>query len=356
MEQNKKTSRKTYMDVVRILAICGVIYIHSGDMGYSLYASTDNTALRYIYYWFAVISEVSVPLFFMVSGALLLGKEESFENIVKKRCSRIIIVLLVASLCHYLYNGRHDNTYQITMTGYFKGLLNNGFTGSLWFLYAYLLYLLILPFLRMLVRQMKGKHFVYLFGLCILFKGVIQVMLQCYGLELEIDIYEAPFFDKIFIYPIMGYYIENVVGDNYNRIHYIWGNLLLLIATSNIVAYLSMRRNFTSANFTRYDKGLFNSMLTAVIAVSIYALIRHIVQEISISANVKKILKVLGTNTFGVYLLERFVRENILGIYFWTERYLTRIGAAFILTIATFLICEGITFLLKKIPIIRELI
>lgn len=346
--------RKTYMDVIRIIAVCGVIYIHSGDLGYSLYATTENVFLKNIYYLFAVVSEISVPLFFMISGALLLGKEESIEEVVKKRCFRIVVVLLVASLCHYLYNAMIGYSNQVTLLGYLKGLLNNGFTGSLWFLYAYLMYLLILPFLRMLVSQMKGKHYIYLLVVCVIFKGIINAMLQCMGLELAIDIYESPIFDKIFIYPLMGYYIENIVGNDYDKRKYVWGNILLFIGSSAIVTCLSIQRNLSSDNFTKYDKGLFNSMFTAVIAVSVYALIRHIVQNVTISIKMRKILKVLGTNTFGVYLLERFVRENILVIYFGAARYITRIGAVFVLILVTFLICEGITTILRKIPVIQK--
>lgn len=344
------------MDIIRILAVCGVIYIHTGDLGYTLYASTDNAILRYIYYVLAVISEISVPLFFMVSGALLLGKEEKFEDILKKRCLRIVIVLLVASLCQYAYNVWVGMVDVLTLAGYLKGLLNNGFTASLWFLYSYLMYLLILPFLRMLVKQMQGKHYIYLMVLCVIFKGITNILLQCTGLDLALDIYESPTFSKIFIYPLMGYYLENVLGDTYDKKKYVWGNASLFVVTSLLVAYLSMNRHVSTENFTKYDKGLFGSMLTAVIAVSAYALIRHIVKNITISVKAQKILQVMGANTFGVYLLERFVRENILDIYFWSEKYLTRIGAALVLVISTFLVCEVITAILKKVPLVKRVI
>lgn len=356
MQQQKILTRNTYMDVIRILAAFGVIYIHSGDMGYNLYASTENIVLRFIYYLFAVMTEISVPLFFMVSGALLLKKDEAITDIIKNRCLRIVVVLLVASLCHYVYNSWVGIGDQVTIAGYLKGLLNNGFTGSLWFLYAYLMYLLILPFLRMLVRQMTSGQYIYLFVLCLIFKGVTEVLLQWSGSTLEIDIYESPVFDKIFIYPMMGYYIENVVGDNYDKKKYVVGNLLIAIVTSLFVTWMSMNRNMARGEFTVYDKGLFKSMLTAAIAVAVYALVRHVVCEMKISERMQRFLKVLGTNTFGVYLLERFVRENILFVYFSTEKYVTRIGAALILVLFTFIICEGITVILKKIPIVKKFI
>ncbi len=352
---NIEKKRLVYMDVIRILAVCGVIYIHTGDMGYSLYATTESIVLKFIYYLFAVISEISVPLFFMVSGALLLGKEERFEDILKKRCLRIVMVLLVASLCQYAYNVWVGKVDAMTLAGYLKGILNNGFTESLWFLYSYLMYLLILPFLRMLVRQMRGKHYIYLMVLCVIFKGMTNILLQYADLELTLDIYESPTFSKIFIYPLMGYYLENVLGDAYDK-KYIWGNMFLFGVTSLMVAYLSMNRSASIENFTKYDKGLFGSMLTAVIAVSAYALIRHIVKNITMSVKVQKIIQVMGANTFGVYLLERFVRENILDIYFWSEKYLTRIGAALVLVVSTFVVCEFITAILKKVPFVKRVI
>ena len=44
----------------------------------------------------------AVPLFYMVSGALLLGKNESFGELARKRILRIVAVIVIFSLLYYL--------------------------------------------------------------------------------------------------------------------------------------------------------------------------------------------------------------------------------------------------------------
>ena len=40
-------------------------------------------------------TRINVPLFFMISGALLLGKEETYEVVLKKRVPRICLDILI---------------------------------------------------------------------------------------------------------------------------------------------------------------------------------------------------------------------------------------------------------------------
>ena len=64
-----------YMDYLRTIAIIGVLSIHAAAPYVAMYQKVDFSM------WEAVIihnslSRWCVPIFFMISGALLLGKKE----------------------------------------------------------------------------------------------------------------------------------------------------------------------------------------------------------------------------------------------------------------------------------------
>ena len=77
MIQNHK---KIYFELMRILA-CGLV-IFNHLKGYSLY-SMSNGIKQFIYMCLTMITRVNVPLFFMISGALLLKKDENIILILK---------------------------------------------------------------------------------------------------------------------------------------------------------------------------------------------------------------------------------------------------------------------------------
>lgn len=79
-------------------------------------------------------------MFFMITGALLLGREESLHKHAK-RVLRFLIVLLVWSVIYMIWNAVYmKDPYQI------KDLLYKPVEQHLWYLYAMIPIYLVLPF------------------------------------------------------------------------------------------------------------------------------------------------------------------------------------------------------------------
>ena len=73
--------RKLYLDFLRIIAIIFVIYNHTSEKGYYLYAYDSPFILKVIYIATGALIAVAVPIFFMISGSLLIPKEESIGDL-----------------------------------------------------------------------------------------------------------------------------------------------------------------------------------------------------------------------------------------------------------------------------------
>ena len=156
----KETGRRLHIDALRVLAMMLVLYNHTGERGFTRYETAQGPA-QGAYLALAVLDTIAVPLFFMISGALLLGREEPLRACLQKRVLRYVLVLVGASTAIYVYICRTDLSV-MNRTDYLRGLYDGRITTSYWFLYAYLGYLLGLPLLRKLARAMTERDFLYI--------------------------------------------------------------------------------------------------------------------------------------------------------------------------------------------------
>jgi surface polysaccharide O-acyltransferase-like enzyme len=62
-----------------------------------LFTVSQSSPFFAFYLFNAIFIKMGVPLFFMASGALLLGKEESIKKVIKSRFLRYLTVLIIAS-------------------------------------------------------------------------------------------------------------------------------------------------------------------------------------------------------------------------------------------------------------------
>ena len=92
-------NKRLDIELIRIIAVFFVIFNHTGTMGYFLFASYEPRSIQYwIYLFISVFCKISVPLFFMITGALMLNrKEESLRYLWKHRVLHICCILIIWS-------------------------------------------------------------------------------------------------------------------------------------------------------------------------------------------------------------------------------------------------------------------
>ncbi len=151
-------------DFIRAIAIFLVICIHS--MGLVNIAEDSGDSEAKVISACMNIIYCGVPLFVMLSGALLLGKEEPTIVFLKKRLSRVLIPFLlwsivVGSILYVQEGGRSVFGCLGFLT---KGILTSGVHGVYWYVYMILGLYLLTPVLRTIV-QSGGGHFVV--SLCV---------------------------------------------------------------------------------------------------------------------------------------------------------------------------------------------
>ena len=141
---------KIYIEVIRLIAIMMVLYGHTSVNGLTYFNLGKMNRSSQLAIWIYPVIAGSVRLFFMISGALLLRKQESINTVLKKRFLRFLVVTAVVVLIYYVREGA-----DISAAGYFNALYKGGVLPQHWFLYSYLSFLLLLPFLQRMVAAIS---------------------------------------------------------------------------------------------------------------------------------------------------------------------------------------------------------
>lgn len=133
--------RLVHVEILRVIAICLVVFNHTWTSGYMLYSAVGRS-YRYYYplLFLSIFCKAAVPIFFMISGALLLGREESYKELYVKRVARMLLALVFFSLMEYCYKLAMGVEYRrgvsccyrrISYGGFFEGNLFPRAGGSL---------------------------------------------------------------------------------------------------------------------------------------------------------------------------------------------------------------------------------
>lgn len=90
LHNNNAIKRYDYLDSLRVFAVFLVLFTHTGTIGNQIWSVTNNKLLLFISLPLDAYRCINTSLFLMISGALLLGKNESLRVLYKKRILRMI--------------------------------------------------------------------------------------------------------------------------------------------------------------------------------------------------------------------------------------------------------------------------
>lgn len=200
----KISIRNFNLDIIRCIAIAFVICIHSmGKLNDNVEIPTSD--INYIMYLFlSSIIYMGVPLFVMLSGALLIGKSEAPQIFLKKRLKRILIPFLIWSIIVFCLDKiTNHQTFDIiqSITDFSVKFLTSGVHGIYWYIYMLIGLYLLTPILQKVFKDISPSLRNYLI-IVITLSIIIQHIVP------HIYVEKSIFFKYSFPYLIyIGYYI-----------------------------------------------------------------------------------------------------------------------------------------------------
>lgn len=147
-----------------------------------LFTTTDGVS-RFFYMILTMITKINVPIFFMITGTLLLGKEEDFKTVISKRISRFLLVILIfvggLYVITYIQSAMAGEPLEKPLYNFIMGILNNNVCGIYWYLYVYLGFLFMLPFMQRIVKNITRGDVCILLFLNFVFSSNMQLHMPC---------------------------------------------------------------------------------------------------------------------------------------------------------------------------------
>ena len=221
------------IELARAIACVMVIGIHTSNYYSRAYGEISNGD-----YIFSIIingiCRVSVPLFFMISGYLLIPEVLLIRKSVKRAWNTFCVLALWSGIYYvwnWLYCGEGYN---------FMKLFQSPIKKHLWFLYAILGMYVILPFIQCMMKHMPDllmRYFAFLwFGFL-----TLDYIIALYDMKIT---YEIPLVgDSCYLgYFIMGYIISHTMKKTAIPRWLCYTGAVICIAVTVVATYYGSNR------------------------------------------------------------------------------------------------------------------
>lgn len=342
------TSTNTqYFDTLRAIALLGVIIIHISS---PLVNMTYDDNMPYWWIGNVVDSAVrfAVPLFLMLSGATMLGKDYSLSEFYKKRMLRVFVPFLFWLAVYWIYRwvmlkpAEQPHEYQAIFNWGGKLFLKEGVSKHFWYVYMILSIYLILPFLG---RGLRKINLTITANILLIW---VILTFACKTIPQNMYSWSGDFGSKAlgyFLhagYLVLGYYLSRMAVTA-PRIRSLAATIFVFsVAVSSITTY------FLSRNAQRLDLSMYSylSINTIIQSIAIFIWIKD---SKSKNKYVNVIRKTLSNYSYGIYL----VHIMVIGILFRNGIYWSFAHPLVSLPLLTVLVtaCSfGIIFVLRKLP------
>ena len=289
--------RIVYLDIIRVIAIVFVIMCHLPFLW-----DVDMVSEKLPLFW--VVNQslgiLGVPLFMMISGALLLNKNfhsvYDIKMFYKKNMLPILGVGVVWNLIYYFLNGHCFSFRDIVKT---LCLINKP-VPHMWYIRVIVLYYMFIPLFVCLLK----KYRICLICLLCLISG-ITFLYNGYLILVQHESFPTNSVLSIscyLVYMVFGYYIVGVEKKIPQQVFF--------LAFSLSVVLLVLLRLYNYFAFYWYD-----NPLVLIASVSLFKYIKIICGEISVKSWIVDMSKI----TFGVYLSHMliiiYVIKPIVGFF-----------------------------------------
>lgn len=361
-------ARVLWLEALRIIAAFLVIVNHTNsDVFQASHPGELTWHLSILWYY---VSKLAVPVYVMISGALMLGRQDSWKKIFS-RVWRVVLALFGASYVYFLYDawvnwGLWPRAFRLDLL--LGKIIRMEITDGFWYLYFYIAILLTLPLWQWLHHRMTQTQRLRLIAFCFALNAAL---------------------------PLIGHYVPRLSLLENPLLPYVpLGYLGLLFAGDQVMNHLTIRRHtgllaaigFIAALLTAWlltwleygrvapgEKYWFmdHRMIPAlpVIAEAIAAMVlARCIGERSKAMNpengqndepsfAENVIAQLGGCAFGIYLAQDLlIAETEKRLFLPLCAQLPPMAAVLIWEIVVFGIALVAIWLLRRIPFIRRIL
>lgn len=360
--------RINYLSYIRAIACIAIIILHTVNSALILYEDRISAMQSILSRSVVYCMMFAVPVFVMVTGALLLPEEKqvTLKTVFKKYIFRVFLALLVFSILFSLFDtlmNKDGAGAGFLLRGLWNTLTGRGWA-HLWYLYLLIGLYLMLIFYRAVANYISDKEYRYLLLVYTVFLSLLPV-LNLWNVKVGFYIHTATIYP---FYLFAGYAIAKgilkirswlcvllmVIGIAGIVASGIWNQADIRVSYSNLLSYSSVFVLLLSVGLFSLFKNLFSGKLK--IAKKVIDPRTTLYEEKKPNA-FGRILLELDRCSFGVYLIHMIFLRMILR--YWKIDPFSFGSPVLVfagIIVAVLLVSYGVTFLLKLIPGIRKIL
>ena len=328
-----KKTREYAFDILRVISMIMVIIIHIANV-YCRSFGMISTKSYLISLIFNTICRVSVPIFFMISGSLLLDRSFNKEKYLKRVLKYVILIVvwdIIYLVWEYFYLGvTYDKLYMLIFDPY---------RAHLWFLYTILVLYAIQPLLKLIMDKSNN---------------IIKISLLIIWFLLSLASMLNPYVAKFFtIFSYIGYFIIGKYLYDFIKKFDLRKYSLSLILIMIFCYSISIWMNYSLSISLNQFYNLFFAYRTPFIMISSFALYVLIISNYR-KDSLNKLVTGLSDLSLGVYLIHGIFLDVTVKVFIYNS--INSIIGIPIFTIIIFILSIISTFILKKIKFLKEIV
>lgn len=344
--------RKRSFDVIRVVAVLSVIMLHASAR-FLIHGPVRSLGFA-IGNFFDSLARIGVPLFLMISGALLLDEDREIPP--RKMLRKILQLTGLLVAWSFLY----ALLYEILFPLYWKTPVSlidflRAFAKGhihLWYLFMLLGLYLVTPVLRLFVRRKNAAYVLYLMILLFVFSCAPMLMDFLVQDVMKIDFSVQGYANKFMmsfrspnlLYFLLGWYLVNVPVSKCVRRWIAAAGAFSILLVMTLVWFLSTET--FKAYSVLYDHG---EPLVVLWSAAVFFLLQSACKDDQSPLWLSR----LSQMTFGVYACH-------LVILYILEMITAELGNPCLELLLNFTICTVVSFaivwILSKIPVLKKMV
>ncbi len=299
----KEDSTINWLDNLRAISTIAVIILHvSGSLFYE--SSTLSPSDWWIGNIFNSLVRFCVPIFLMLTGALLLAKPvESIRVFLRKRMLRILLPFLLWSFIYMALNllvkWRKGEMILSDIEGIFNYILiqlRDGASYHFWYIYLIIGIYLFIPIISKWTSSSTKNQLLYFLIIWIIVLIINRPIFASFKPSIDLT-----YFSGYLGYLILGYYLT-LKFDNEAKLPMIGGVLFIIgVLITLIGTYIVTKNSQSNLDENFYAYLSVNVMLSSI---GIFLLFRNFELKNKILI---KIFRLISKYSYGIYLSHIFV-------------------------------------------------
>ena len=332
-----------YIDILNIAACLGVIFMHCNGIVH-LYENTrawkESMVIETLAYW-------AVPIFFMISGAMLLGYREKYSTYIFfiKRIQKTVIPFVVWTLISLVIKLYEREIQWEWNVGTIVDLFNNTTAeGVYWFFIPLFMVYLSIPVVSLIKDNRKILK--YMASVAFLIYSVYPVCCKLLNISINGEVI-FPTAGGYLLYVVLGYLLSTSEINKKQRIRiYILGIIGAGIRYGATVIWLVKNASLDTTFW-----GYLN-FPTVFFACAVFVFVRYIPwNEIIKYEKTRSWISKIAGSGYGIYLMHMIVYRKLekitmLDPYSYTWRFIS--------PICIYVICVMIVLVMKRIPVVKN--